>query len=160
MNEQVGVFRHYRDERFYQALFVADLVDDVLAADVDLAVFVEAQPDGYVAPDGVRVGLSPRCEVGGVLSFLVLFVARSHGAMAKGTRVYCYLPLYADKPGRRISVRPVSEWTEQVVAVCVTCRGSGKGFDLLVNCHYCKGSGDAPELVQRFQYVGDTVPGT
>jgi len=140
-----GVYRHYRGD-YYQVLFVGFLDDDVPAADVDLHV------EFSIAAEQVYVSLQP-----GAVGRVPLFVARAHAQMRRALRVAVYVPLYAHKPGRRISVRPVSEFDQLVPEVCVTCRGTGEVFNG-ASCAYCRGSGVGKDDVPRFTYVGDAIP--
>lgn len=152
-----GVWRHYKDGRFYLVLFVArvtqsDLVD---AADVELRVWV-VPPDTFGVSRGGGYGE-------GIVS---LFTARAHGRLTEGQYCAVYVPLYADKPGRRISVRPVAEFNEMVSVPAEKCQecddghwyDPGAGRDH--RCDACKGTGikTPAHSTARFTFIGDEVP--
>ncbi len=141
---QSGVYQHYKEGRFYQLLFTAKAPRPVEAADEDLLVYLMGAPDGFCSPMGPFVQPAKKSSGTDVAEALgdrgvVLFTARSHGAIRAGDVVCVYVPLYADKPGRRISVRPVSEWVEQIVTLSDPFR---------------------EVTARRFTYVGQTVPGS
>lgn len=138
-----GVYKHIRGG-FYQLLFVAKLKADIATSDVDLCVYVDGAPDGYSAPLGPFV--SPDLTDGRDYA-LTLATARAHGPMRSGDVVCVYVPLYADKPGRRISVRPLAEWEERQAIACKTGFADG-----------CTTDPEKGHYVARFEYVGQTVP--
>ena len=134
-----GVYRHYKDGRFYLLLWTAELVERVDAADVDLFVYLPSVEDTpNVSPDAQHVIDALLCT------------ARSHGPMRRDTRVCVYVPLYADKPGRRISVRPAAEWIEAVDVHEMVPVAEGPDGRVLEQ--------DVGRPVPRFEYVGQTVP--
>lgn len=144
-----GVYRHSKEGRFYQLLRVAELDYEAVAADEVIEVYVLGARDGYSPPRGPfalpasAVANDLRAEIDGM--GLILETARAHGPMKRGERVAIYVPLYADKPGRRISVRPVSEWTGQVHVRLEACPE---------NDPQCAGV----HWKRRFEYVGDVIP--
>lgn len=138
-----GIYRHYKDGRYYLLLWKGMLEEDVSAADVDLGVSIDSGKIRVVATPGQHDfddWHSPLC------------VARSHGPMKALTPVCVYVPLYDSKPGRRISVRPVVEWTEEVDEVRIVSTRLG---DTLTTVRQEEPTG---HRVQRFTYVGDTIP--
>ena len=186
-----GVYRHYKPgpdgkPRFYQLLFVAGFTGPSARADDDLLVFVEAERDGYAAPSNFFASLELFAgrEDGDetTMPFTALFKARSHGPVAASRAgvacesVCVYVPLYADKPGRRISVRPVAEWVEQIDDT--RCGGSFR-HDYIhketwalhggrkmceVRCRSCNKDKPVNTLdtsaltMPRFEHIGDTIP--
>ena len=111
-----GIYK--KSERFYQLLFVATLQGSVYE-DGDVVVYVRAEPDGvkFYAIGGAvaafeQVFKDPPQERG-------LFVARAHADIETSevfeAEVAVYVPLYADKPGRRISVREAMDFAENFV---------------------------------------------
>lgn len=146
-----GVYRHYADGRFYQVLFVATCTQfdtaPINRADLDLLVYAESGTSRHPKPWGPYVVINePTADIPHILR---LFVARSHGPLKYDTKVAVYVPLYHDKPGRRISVRAVDEFNERIATPCKVGFADGCTTDPAKG-HY----------VNRFTYVGDTVPGS
>lgn len=144
-----GVYRHYKEGRFYLLLFTAKAPRAVEVADEDLLVYLMGAPGSFATPTGPFVQ-PVKTQSGDIAEHLggrgvALFIARSHGPIRAGDVVCVYVPLYADKPGRRISVRPISEWTEMVPKASIVVP-----------------SAPTPAVVRvpRFTYVGQTVSGS
>lgn len=116
MNEpKSGVYRHYKlgpdgKPRFYQLLFVADFWGrEAVEADTTLAVVIDY--DGPLQDDdGVPVLRIEDATDDPTVTTIPLLMARAHGRIEPHTDCAVYVPLNADKPGRRISVRPLVEW--------------------------------------------------
>lgn len=159
-----GVYRHYKGD-YYLVLWVAKLLEGRLQKDQDAHVFVDPDDGGY--------WVSPASETGDIR----LLTARSHGDYARGDlwnpsiELAVYVPLYSSKPGRRISVRAVSEFAEEICSDCGVVQGTmgtpeGAGRLVCKNPdglarHHPKGpDAFAHAFTQRFTYVGDTIPET
>jgi hypothetical protein len=104
-----GVYKHHKDGRFYQVLFVADVVYAGVRKDQDVDVFVNnarvsVAAGGWLESDNRRHIVGP----------IALFTARGHADYGPGTTCAVYVPLYTDKPGRRISVRAVADFDGSV----------------------------------------------
>jgi hypothetical protein len=157
-----GIYKHFKDGRYYQVLWQATLEEEVAAADVDLQISVVLLDQ--FKPDAAFF-VASRVTGGKWNGVVPLLVARSHSPMKKGNPVVVYVPLYADKPGRRISVRAVAEFNELVDKPCVTCAGKGwlnSAFSDPWKCPGCCGAGSVEGFepkVPRFSYIGDVIPG-
>lgn len=135
-----GVYRHYKPgpdgkPRYYQLLWTAELVADVGAED----------PLYVCAAWRVREGaweffIRPTAPS----ASLVLVKARAHTPMKAGTVCCVYVPLYADKPGLRVSVRPLLEWTERMGVEPASNANGGSTCDVML-------------FVSRFEWVGETI---
>lgn len=154
-----GVYRHFRDGRYYQVLWTARLEEDVEKADIDLRVCgtLEDWRSDAFSVSGGEYFVSTHGGYGhGVLP---LFEARSHGPMKAGERVVVYIPLYADKPGRRIGVRPMKEFNELVgMKPCPHCGATGTEaceFDGMWTARHAKR--DDSLVIPRFTYVGQEI---
>ena len=158
-----GVYRHYKDGHYYQVLFVAyfDGPTEGLKADQDVFIAYDENPGLGRQPFLTARSDSPEeWRSNGIDWLFYLFTARAHAHYSPGTHVAVYCPLYANKPGRRISVRDVYEFTEEVCSDC----GAGKRTDLAdlpeplrrqyENIHL----EGAARWIPRFTYVGDTIP--
>jgi hypothetical protein len=143
-----GVYQH-KDGDFYQVLFVAHLQCDVKKDDdVDITITDDAL--AFYALK--RPGVGSR---GGEQRERLVLTARAHadyvlfrGAGAQDDPhpgdpldVAVYVPLYAHKPGRRISVRRVADFNEEIV---LECEMGDEGLPT--------------KTVNRFTYIGDVIP--
>lgn len=146
-----GVYRHYADGRFYLVLFVATSLDyyDV-AKDDDVAVLADYDDDTdayeiYLCrmKDFAKIRQS---NYGGLKPLLIARAHADYKADSDDTFAV-YVPLYHDKPGRRISVRAVAEFNEKIATPCKVGFADGCTTDPAKG-HY----------VNRFTYLGDVVP--
>lgn len=128
MNPKPGVYQHVRDQRFYLLLFTANLAarerfekDEELIIVVDkCAGYVRRVMPARVYADNERAVWTSE-----------LFRARGHAATKGEKTCAVYVPLYTDKPGRRVSVCDALDFGE---------------ID------------DQSNIVPRFTYVGDVIP--
>lgn len=108
-----GVYKHDGDGRYYQVLFVAELMDDI-KKDGDLYVYANHSAGGtYESQSYARLHVFANKKIDDVKTgenYLYLFSARAHADYAKEIAVAVYVPLYTDKPGRRVSVRDANDF--------------------------------------------------
>lgn len=147
-----GIYRHYADGRYYQVLFVATL-NGAVAKDEDVDVFVPAEDVGIHAA-AARSAWKAAWEAENFAT-QYLFTARAHADYRvpayNPLDVAIYVPLYSDKPGRRISVRAVAEFNERMCGYC------GKVLDHQHVDGY-GGDGSSISATARFTYVGGVIP--
>lgn len=132
MELQEGIYSHFKDGHLYQVLFLAELIYDKVEQNDAVAIYVNESLDirayaAYMTPD---------------FPSRLLFTGRAHGLIQPGTTCVIYVPLYAHKPGRRVAVRPLSEFIE-----------------LMPVEWEMTDDRDPSRFEPRFKYVGQEMPG-